>query len=335
LQALRNRSYELVILIESDVLVSDGWFEALRNSMEAGEKAGFKVGAASCRVLSERVLSVNDGYCLLLNSGAGFIALTPPAVDIVLANYRTTNGGELIRLFRAATGLDIAVSHGVGRHLLTADYLFDALLYAHGYVVTAPPVTMVDNIDPANAGIFQLTQVTSPAGHAPERHHLLTSPDQIHTGGFPFFRFQISPFSMQALIPCQHLLVSVGSTDRLMPVRADGCWRHRWNQGIGPFTLFGTGRISVAMHDSTISLILYTAKARAEIRLYGPNGHCTGGAIEPHTVAELHVDAAIFHHHDAVLEVADGELGFIGVTVSPDVITHYANREPSFAHLPL
>ena len=106
LQTLRARSYDLVILIENDVLLSDGWFAAMYASIERAETAGFRVGAATVRVFAERVLSFNGDYCLMLNSGAGFIALRGPCGHPD-GHYRTLTA-QSIEHFRRMTGIDVS-----------------------------------------------------------------------------------------------------------------------------------------------------------------------------------------------------------------------------------
>ena len=335
LSVLQARGYELVVLIENDVLVSDGWYACMRASMDAAEADGFKVGGASARVLAERVLSFNDRYCLLLNSGAGFVALTPPAIDIVLTNYRTTHCAELAQIFHAATGLDIAATHGVNAQALCADYFYDAVLYAHGFVMTSPLVTMVTNVDPQYAAIFEAWQVTAPGGHLEARRNLITSPSQIVASEFGFFRFQKSVVSDRALIACHHLHVEVNPTSPAVPVRLLGLWRRRWNQGLGPFALFGDGQMRIVMHGSTVGLTVFTRGKRATLQLSGCGGYCASVVVEPDKIYELTLPAEIYQKQDAVLDVTEGEIGFVGLSVSADLIGHYANRRASLDHLPL
>ena len=335
LSALQARGYELVVLIENDVLVSDGWYAALRASIDAAEADGFKVAGASARVLAERVLSFNDRYCLLLNAGAGFIALTPAAIDIVLTNYRTTHCAELVQLFHAATGLDVAATHGVSAQALCADYFYEAVLYAHGYVVTSPLVTMVSNVDPQNAAIFEAWQVKTPGDHLPARRDLITGPNQIVASQYGFFRFQKSLLSDRALIACHHLRVGINSNEPALPVRMNGTWRRRWSQGLGPFALFGDGQISVAMHGSTVGLALFARGRAANMRLSGCGGYSSSMVLEPNTIYELTLAAEIYQKEDAILDVVDGEIGFVGVSVNAHLIGHYANRRASLDHLPL
>ena len=67
--------YELMVLIENDVLMLEGWLYAIKKSIYDAEAEGFQVGGASARVYPNRILAINSTYNLLLNSGAGCIAL--------------------------------------------------------------------------------------------------------------------------------------------------------------------------------------------------------------------------------------------------------------------
>ena len=212
LETLRPHAYDLVILIENDVVLQEGWYEAMHAAISRAEGAGFKVGAATVRVLAKRVLSFNDDYCLMLNSGAGFIALTPAAVDIVLAHYRTLDGAEFIRHFRSATGIDVTgtVEFELSQRL-SVDWLFDLILYLHGYVSAAPPVTFATILN--DAGYPDSVWVSAMGQHLPQVHSRLTRPEQIRQAAFPFFQFQKSPLSDRLLVGCHQLLVGVNSLD--------------------------------------------------------------------------------------------------------------------------
>ncbi len=283
LQTLRARSYDLVILIENDVLLSDGWFAAMYASIERAETAGFRVGAATVRVFAERVLSFNGDYCLMLNSGAGFIALTPPAIDILLANYRTLNGAEFIEHFRRMTGIDVSPTlEFQASQPLSVDFIFDVMLYLHGYVVSAPPVTFAKMIDVSPI----VTPVTTPDEHLPQLRFRITRPDQIATVPHLLSRFQQSTRSDRLLIGCHQLMIGVnstlGATDAAIPVRANGSWRRVWVQAIGPFGLLGAGEISVAVNGLALGLLFYSPQVRSQLWLSRSDGwRSPEFAVEP------------------------------------------------------
>jgi hypothetical protein len=340
LQTLRGYAYDLVILVENDVLLSDGWFQAMCASIGRAEAAGFQVGAATVRVFAQRVLSFNDEYCLMLNSGAGFIALTPAAVDIVLANYRTLDGAEFIRCIRHLTAKDVSATLEFGPlQPLSVDFIFDLMLYLHGYVVAAPPVTYAHMIDDAPARGVKL--VTAPGQHLPQVRCLITGPDQIGTAGISFSRFQKSPLSDRLLIGCHRLRVGVNSVDASQPVLLAGTWRRTWMQALGPFGLTGVGKISFTVGKATIGLLLYSGPAGAELCLLGPDGTILSAvAIKPGTLVDIPFNAAETQTadgtctQDIVLQVATGEICLVGVTANAADTAGYANDHPTVDHLP-
>jgi hypothetical protein len=334
LQTLRQRSYELVILIENDVLLSDGWYGAMRGAIERAEAAGFKVGAATARVFAQRVLSFNDDHCLMLNSGAGCIALRPEAIDILLAHYRTLDAQEFFRHVRWLTGIDASATMDIApTQRLCVDFIFDLILYLHGYVVAAPPTTFARTIDePALAA----WPVTSTGDHLQVTHARITRPEQIRTVPYRFFRFQRSPQSDRLLLGCHQLHIGVNSLDLDAPVRARGNWRRTWRQFLGPFGLLGAGEISVQPCGLTTGLLFRSGDTPLRIFLSGSDG-----SRSPEYVLEpsMTIDFPLWEADDRStrtrsLHVASGEICLIGLTVHAAALAQYALGQPSIDHLP-
>ena len=338
LQILQKHSYDLVILIENDVLLSDGWFEAMWGSIRQAQAAGFKVGAATVRVFDRRVLSFNDTYCLMLNSGAGLIALTPAAIDIVLENYRTVDGAEFIRHIRQLTGKDVSATvEFVPSQRLSVDFLFDLMLYLHGYVVAAPPLTFARVID--GVALLSIKPVTVLEHHLPEVYSLITQPDQIRAGQHPFSRFQKSPLSDRLLIGCHQLQLGLNLADGRGPVLLKGMWRRLWLQGLGPFGMTGSGKICVAVQEATIGLLLVCGNTDVALRL---SRQLNKSAVlpdelkmEPNTLLEIPLSAENPSAQDIILEVTSGQVCLIGLTADAATVARYVNAHPSVDHLPL
>ena len=334
LGVLRGLGYDLVILIENDVVLADGWLAALLASMERARDSGFKVGAATVRVYAQRVLSFNGDHCLMLNSGAGFVALTPVAIDLVLENYRTLDGIELIRLFQSATGIDVSgnLEFEAARRL-SVDWLFDLILYVHGFVVTAPPVSFASTVDdPQRPSVRQVTRAEQ---HLPAVYACLTRPGQLRDIPFKFFRFQKSPLSDRMLLGCHQLLVGVNPGDHDRPVRMHGHWRRVWLQGLGPFGLVGDGEISVATYGQTAGLLLFAREARTEL-LVLTSGQTL--VLEPGSMVDFPLEAGIALGPPpprTVLRVRSGKVVMIGLTAGAALLSEYANAHPSVDHLPL
>jgi hypothetical protein len=332
LQTLRTRPYDLVILVENDVLLSDGWFEAMCASIDHALMAGFKVGGATVRVFSRRVLSFNDTYCLMLNSGAGFIALTPAAIDIVLANYRTSNGEEFIRQIRHVTGKDVSATIEFGPlQPLSVDFIFDLMLYLHGYVVAAPPVTFAHMID--DVPIRNIMLITAPSQHLPQVHSLITRPDQMRDPDGAACRFQKSPLSDRLLIGCHQLRIGVNSVEE--PVLLEGTWRRTWMQALGPFGLAGAGKISFTVHKEPIGVLFASCPAGAELHLLGHDGSVLSAiTIGPDILIDVPFDAGDAPSQDIILQVAAGQIQLIGLTANVADAARYANDHPTVDRFP-
>ncbi|HEY0184241.1 MAG TPA: hypothetical protein VGC09_15635 [Rhodopila sp.] len=335
LETLRAQAYDYLILVENDVLLSGDWLRAMHAAVAQAKAAGFNVGGATVRVFDRRVLSFNDTYCLMLNAGAGFIALTPPAVDIVMANYRTLDGEELLQQIRQRTGKDFSATvEFEPSWRLSADFTYDLMLYLHGYVVVAPPVTHARMID--GTVLSRVRLVTSAGQHLPELRSLITEPGQITNDPPCFSRFQASPLSSRLLIGCHQLLVAVNAPDAREPVRLEGSWHRTWLQGLGPFGLTGAGRISVSILGSTVGLLLHAGVTGAELHLLGSDGtRLSTTRLEPDIVMDLPFTAEGLHSQEIVLRVASGQVCLIGLTASAAVADGYANDRPGVSHLPI
>jgi hypothetical protein len=335
LGALRAQAYDFVILVENDVLLADGWLAALRASAESAALRGFRVGGATVRVFAERVLSVNDTYCLMMNSGAGCIALVPAAIDIVLTNYRTLNGAEFIRHFQSLTGVDVSATVEFTPDCrLSVDFIFDVLLYLHGYVVTAPVISFATMIDDERRRT--VTDVTSPRHHLPQTRGLITRPDQLRTTPFPFFRFQKSPLSDRSLIGCHQLLVSVNMAEATARMRAQGTWRRKWVQGLGPFALAGIGEIRVELYGPKTGLLLYAAGAPVQLLLTKADGSMPRAfTLQANTLADVVLsDDDETGRSSAVLSISAGPAHLLGLTAHASVLSEYANHHATVEHLP-
>jgi hypothetical protein len=335
LGTLQPLGYDLVILIENDVQVGEGWLGAMLAAMRRATEAGFRVGGASARIINRRVLSCNDGYCLLLGTGAGLFAFTPEAVALVLENYRTTDGGELIRHFNALTGIDVAGTVQFGPdQMCSADCLFDLLLYLHGMVVAGPVLSSARNIAPEDGPLQrEAVVVTEAAQHLPELVGVLTRPDRIRVPPFVLARFQPSRFSPRLLIGCHALTVCVGGGPPSAPVRLDGAWRRSWVQMLGPFALAGSGRIRLAVHGASVGVLLYAGEGPVELMVSGPGGYRATSVLLAKTAVEFALQAEQFGMRDAVISVLAGEVRLVGVTAEAGMVGYYARAVSGIGHL--
>ena len=213
--------YELMVLIENDVLMLEGWLNAIKKSIFDAETEGFQVGGASARVYPGRTLAVNSTYNLLLNSGAGCIALRQNAAKIILKNYRTITGDQLMAYFDNIQNNGLVLSG----HNMSADWSFEYILYNRGLVVTSPQQTFAKNIDVVeNHTITRSIKAIQPKDIQEQKVNL---------------RFSNSTVSGREYIPIQHL--NFGTPGSF--INWFGEWKRQWNGGHGPFNLIGKGYI--------------------------------------------------------------------------------------------
>ncbi len=340
LMTLRQADYEWIILIENDVLVDDGWLEALVSAAEAAGRDGFRVGGASCRVIADRVLSFNTAYSLLFNAGAGFVALTREGVDLVIGNYRTIDTREVVGRFTDLTGVDISGWWPACRDpsvnlLLSADWMFDVALATHGLVVAAPPVTFARNIDPGHGiGFVETTSDIHDAsrGVVPRGSCLrpMTRSD---------IRFPSSLISERVVVGCQHWRVSPSGGDRSGPVTLSGPWKRRWVQFYGPFELFGTGSLAVELFDAPLMLLVHAREGRAMLELRAASGATQTVEVDPspHPLPLVEVALNIFGQRRGIvtMTVVAGAVGIIGLCMARELTPHFANEAPDFGFLAL
>jgi hypothetical protein len=147
-----SENYDVVGLVESDVLLRDNWLDCL-DLFALGAADGLEVGAASARCFVDRVLFQKDSYAVMHNIGAGMIMLTRQAARIVLNTFRTGWTTDNRRIFSQLSGVDIGTywAFRANEHMLTADWHWDAALAAHGLAslaLTPSPVEMIGQNPP-------------------------------------------------------------------------------------------------------------------------------------------------------------------------------------------
>lgn len=144
--------YTHVGLVESDVLLLDGWLDVL-GLFSRGKTDGLSVGAASARCFVDRVLFQRETCAVMHNTGAGMIIFTRQAAKIVLDTFRTPWTSDNRRIFMQLCGVDIGAfwAFRLNEHFLTADWGWDAALAAHGLAslaLTPSPVEMIGQNPP-------------------------------------------------------------------------------------------------------------------------------------------------------------------------------------------
>ena len=147
-----EENYDHVGLVESDVLLGDGWLDCL-GLFDRGEADGLAVGAVSARAYEDRVLFQRDGYAVMHNIGAGMILFTREAARLVLDNFRTAWSSDNRRVFAQLCNVDIGQfwAFRTNEHPLTADWHWETTLAAHGLAslaLTPSPVEMIGQNPP-------------------------------------------------------------------------------------------------------------------------------------------------------------------------------------------
>ena len=147
-----EENYDVVGLVESDVLLLDNWRDCL-SLFDVGRDSNLLVGAVSARAFEDRVLFQRDGYGVMHNLGAGMVLFTRQAAQLILDNFRTMWTSDNRRIFAQLSGHDLASfwAFRANEHFSTADWAWDAILAAHGLAslaLTPSPVEMIGQNPP-------------------------------------------------------------------------------------------------------------------------------------------------------------------------------------------
>lgn len=143
-----TENYDVVGLVENDVLVLDGGISRVLELFERGATDGLCVGAVSPRCFEDRILIQRDGYAVVHNIGAGCTLLSRDAARLVLDNFRTGWTTDNRRIFATLSGIDIGPYWAFrgAQHQLVADWHWDAVLAAHGLASLALTPSLVEMI---------------------------------------------------------------------------------------------------------------------------------------------------------------------------------------------
>jgi len=140
LRRLLKLGYDFVGLVENDLLLSPGWFGAMRSAFDAATNEGIAVGAVSALGYQSRVLEYRKEYSIDWARGAALVLLTREAAELLLENYsRLEMTSEQIRGFYAENfGIALHEPEWAvgGRWMdgpMTLDWGYAPLLYAHGH----------------------------------------------------------------------------------------------------------------------------------------------------------------------------------------------------------
>src|SRR5258708_927920 len=106
LEGMVALGYDYCGLLENDVKLGAGWFEAVLGLFQTGRDDGLEVGAASAYCFNRWILYNRGTYAVTLISGATMVLFTRQAAQLVLDHYRTTTTTEIFEWVRFASGMD-------------------------------------------------------------------------------------------------------------------------------------------------------------------------------------------------------------------------------------
>ncbi|HEY4906496.1 MAG TPA: hypothetical protein VIH74_03535 [Candidatus Acidoferrum sp.] len=140
LRRLIELGYDFIGLIENDLLLAPGWFDAMRAAFDAAVEDNICVGAVSALGYQSRVLEYRKNYSIDWARGAALALFTREAAQLLLESYsRLEMTSQQIRGFYAEYfGVALHVPEWAvgGRWMdgpMTLDWGYAPLLYANGY----------------------------------------------------------------------------------------------------------------------------------------------------------------------------------------------------------
>ena len=259
LSYLLSKGYNYVGLIENDVLLSPGWFDALTGLFESGGNDGLSVGAATVRPFDKRTIWARSNYRVLFGSGAGMILFSRDGAEAVLRHYRTSTAGEIRRVFQYVGRKDVAFNweftgndeHAIDVWPVSADWYFDAALAKEGYCVLGSVPGYAENIDADLKALLGIKVASEPAntddGDPAFRAWLTAHTDKARqeraiTGLDATYQFD--PYNKNWVV-YPHQIASA------LPGTFVGDWGCVWNQKTGPFSAVARSA------DATVSIPIY------------------------------------------------------------------------------
>lgn len=233
-------------LIENDMELAPGWFEAMMALFDAGAADGLSVGAVTALTYNRRVLFRRPTYAVTLVSGAPIILFTREAAQLVLHHYRTTTSTDIRNWLLFAAGRDVtAIGEGDGTAgapdtRVSSDLVYETVLQQNGLCVLGALPSLARSFDrneligplldgygsPATADDVarDASGFTAFAAHLRERRPGGRHADAARSA---YLQFRTIP----AWVVFMHQLVFM----RDSPVRLSGRWRIAWSKFTGPF----------------------------------------------------------------------------------------------------
>jgi len=148
---LLGKDVDYIGLIENDVLLQPGWFD---KTMKLFTHAP-KVGIASARCFSHRILERRGAYAVMADVGAGMMIARKDLVHDFLINWRTPALWECMALCKHFTGLDYPIPKFVQESdpalekdwAMTHDWYWPIIAMRRGYATLALTPSLARNLD--------------------------------------------------------------------------------------------------------------------------------------------------------------------------------------------
>lgn len=244
-QLLQHKeNYDVVGLVENDVLLADGWFERTVELFSRGEADGLRVGAISARCYEDRILVQRSGYALVHNLGAGLIFLTREAAQLVLENFRTGWWHDNRAVFCQLSGLDIGRwgAFRANEQQVGSDWHFETVLARHGLAalaLTPSPCTMIGQVPPlAEQGLKLVEQEIDGLRNDDAFDHFVERSALVRSGDYRIEMPRFEKYTQGVYTYYPHQIEAIGGDYR-------GDWHLGWAQGFGPFPY----RAATDQHD--------------------------------------------------------------------------------------
>jgi hypothetical protein len=146
LRHLLVSGYDYCGLIENDIELEPGWFNKLMDTIDMATDDGFKVGAASVRTFSGRVLEYQPNYALLWNMGAGMVLFSKLGALATLMDYGPTPAIEYHDYYKELIDASVISPYSYN-HVLGCDWKYAMSMYKAGLVSVSTIPTMGRNFD--------------------------------------------------------------------------------------------------------------------------------------------------------------------------------------------
>jgi len=233
-----DKGYARIGLVENDVLLAPGWYQAVMALFQKGAQDGLRVGAVTARPYDRRTLWQTADYSVHFGSGAGMIVFSRSAAECILRSYRTTTYTEILDSFISTGAPDFSHIWEASRldlrrqnqNATSADWFFDAALIRQGMVTLGTVPGYAENIDADMKVKLGVSVTQNPDRNDAENvdfHAWKSALTDASPDGVSVYDFD--PVN-QLWIAYPHQIAA------RFPSAFSGDWFCKWDQTCGPFS---------------------------------------------------------------------------------------------------